>query len=115
MNPNVLRPLAEQELRRHADLRRQGDRDAAWRSLELAHILSQPTLGPHVRVHLAMLGYAVNLRDPREIAGQLVRLALAPIGALTGRIPWGYTGRADVSAFQPMQIPDDLRRYFDER
>ena len=41
-----------------------------------------------------MLGFAVELRDWREIAGQVVRLALAPLGAMTGRIPVGNTGRS---------------------
>jgi hypothetical protein len=61
-----------------------------------------------MRVHLAMLGYAIRLRQPREIIGQLARLALAPIGTITGRIPRGNTGRSNVSAFQPMPIPPGL-------
>jgi hypothetical protein len=32
-----------------------------------------------------MLRYAIEQRDWREVMGQLVRLALAPLGALTGR------------------------------
>jgi hypothetical protein len=57
-----------------------------------------------------MLGYALKQYDWREVIGQLVRLALAPVGALTGRIPVGNTGRSNVGVFQPMPIPDDLRR-----
>lgn len=86
------------------------DFTAAWTALERAHILTQPYLGPHLANHWAMLRFAVELRDWREVVGQIVRLALAPLGALTGRIPLGNTGRSNVSAFQPMPIPDDLRR-----
>ena len=101
--------LVEQELRAYRAARASGDTLRAWRALEDAHILSQPSLGPHLRVHAAMLGYAVALRDWREASGQIVRLALAPLGSLTGRLPWGNTGRASVSAFRPMPVSDGLR------
>ena len=90
--------------------RASGEQAAAWRHLERAHIVSQPHLGLHLASHVSMLGFAVEQRDWRETVGQLVRLALAPLGALTGRIPVGNTGRSNVSAFQPMPVPDDLRR-----
>lgn len=87
-----------------------GEHAIAWRHLERAHIVSQPYLGPHLANHMAMLRFAVELHDWREAAGQAVRLALAPLGALTGRIPVGNTGRSSVSAFQPMPIPEDLQQ-----
>lgn len=113
MNRTTLIRLLDREMTGYGDARRNGDVAAAWRALERAHIVSQPMLGPHVRVHTAMLGYAVHQRDGREILGQLARLALAPIGTLTGRIPWGNTGRSDVSAFEPMPVPADLQAAID--
>lgn len=86
-----------------------GEAERAWAALERMHILSQPFVWPHVRVHLLMLGYALKLWDWREARGQAMRLVLAPIGNLSGRLPIGNTGRSDVSAFDPMPIPDDLR------
>lgn len=86
-----------------------GDVAAAWTALERAHIVSQPYLGPHLANHWTMLGFAVDQRDGREVIGQTARLALAPLGSLTGRIPIGNTGRSNVNAFEPMPIPDDLR------
>ena len=86
-----------------------GDGAAEWHHLERAHILSQPLAVPHLRTHAAMLGAAVRRRDGREVAGQLLRLLLAVPGSLTGRYPVGNTGGADVSAFRPMPIPEDLR------
>jgi hypothetical protein len=80
-----------------------------WDHLERAHILSQPRAGPHVRTHLAMLGSALRRRDAHEIFGQLARLVVAGPGSWTGRYPVGNTGGADVSALQPMPVPDDLR------
>ena len=85
------------------------DAATAWSALERAHILSQPLLALHMATHLEMLKYAAVMHDGTEFIGQLIRLALAPFGSLTGRIPFGNTGRANVSAFKPMPVPDDLR------
>jgi len=85
------------------------DVPAAWTALERAHILSQPYLGPHLSTHWKMLGFATRQRDWREASGQVLRLILAPLGALTGRIPVGNTGRSNVSTFKAMRIPDDLQ------
>ena len=108
MTASTLSRLLDQEIAAYWRARATRDVGAAWTALERAHILSQPNLGPHVRVHCLMLGYAVRLRDGREILGQAARLTLAPIGTLTGRIPWGNTGRSNVSAFVRMPVPADL-------
>jgi hypothetical protein len=86
-----------------------GEREAEWRHLERAHIVSQPIARLHFASHSAMLAAAVRRRDGREVIGQLARLALAVPGTLSGRYPVGNTGSADVSAFRPMPVPDDLR------
>jgi len=86
-----------------------GDTRAEWVHLERAHILSQPMAGAHVRTHAAMLGAALRRRDRHELAGQLFRIIVAAPGSMTGRYPVGNTGRADVSAFVPMPIPEDLQ------
>ncbi len=88
--------------------RQRNDVDDEWRHLERAHVLSQPLAAAHVRTHLAMLGYGIRRRDRREIVGQLARLVVAAPGTWTGRYPVGNTGGANVSALQPMPIPDDL-------
>lgn len=89
--------------------RRRGDQRGEWHHLERAHILSQPLAVPHVRTHVAMLGAALRRHDRREVVGQLLRLVVAAPGSLSGRYPVGNTGGADVSALQPMPIPEDLR------
>ncbi len=118
----AIRPAATKETLRRAWLEEMGlartarDRDDSvgeWGHLERAHILSQPMAMPHVRTHLAMIGSALRRHDRREIAGQLVRLILAGPGSLTGRYPVGNTGGANVSAFTPMPIPDDLLAILD--
>lgn len=86
-----------------------GDDDRAWHHLERVHIVSQPYLGPHLASHGAMLGFAIRRRYWNEVLGQLVRIILAPLGAVTGRPPEGNTGRSNVSAFARIPIPEDLR------
>lgn len=108
------RRLIADEMSAYRAARAANDANCAWVALERAHILSQPYLGPHLASHWAMLGFAVHLRDRREVTGQIVRLALAPLGALTGRIPIGNTGRSNVSAFKAMPIPDDLASELNE-
>ena len=92
-----------------AAARRLNDWAEEWRHLERAHILSQPMALPHIRTHADMFSFAVRRRDVRELAGQLFRLLVAGPGSLSGRYPVGNTGGANVSAFRPMPIPDDLR------
>jgi hypothetical protein len=89
--------------------RRTGDTSGEWARLERAHILSQPLAGAHLRTHGAMLSAAIRRLDPREMVGQVTRVLLAVPGSISGRYPVGNTGGADVSAFGPMEIPEDLR------
>jgi len=93
--------------------RGRGDAAGEWKHLERAHILSQPVAGAHVRTHLAMLAYALRRRDSHEIVGQVLRLVLAGPGSWSGRYPVGNTGGADVSAFRPMPVPEDLQAVLD--
>ena len=104
-----LRLAWAQERDRARRARVEGDRTAEWRHLERAHILSQPLPGPHLRTHADMFAAAWRRRDARELTGQTIRLLLAVPGSVSGRYPVGNTGGADVSAFQPMPVPDDLR------
>ncbi len=114
MAPTVLRSAVDDALATAAQARLVGDVASAWAALERAHVLSQPILGPHLRVHGAMLDLAVATRNWREIAGQLVRLALAPLGHVTGRIPWGNSGRANISAFAPAPLAEDVAALYRE-
>ena len=109
MRRTAWRGCLDAELLAFASARTPGDVSRQWHALERAHILSQAALGAHLQVHRMMFGLAVRTGDLREIVGQAFRLALAPLGSLTGRIPWGNTGRARVDAFTPMPIPPDFR------
>jgi len=107
MSKAVESGLASARQRAHA-----GDLTGAWAALEHAHIVSQPALRPHLRVHCAMLDLAIAHGDAGEAFGQIVRLALAPLGHLLGRTPWGNSGRASFSKFARAALPDDIARLY---
>jgi hypothetical protein len=92
-----------------------GDAPGAFALLERAHVLGQRDFGAHLRVHARMLHVAWRSGDGREVRGQLLRLALVPLGHLLGRLPAGNTGRANVSAFEPMDVAADLQRLLDDK
>lgn len=76
--------------------------------LERAHVLAQHMTGRHTRVHWLMLVAGWQRRDWREVVGQVPRM-LASILFSRIWVPRGNTGRARVSALQPMPVPEDLR------
>ena len=87
--------------------------DKAFRHLERAHILGQRHTGPHVAVHWWMLRIGMRRGDSREVLGHLVRIVAALFFSRIW-VPHGNTGGADVSAFRPMPVPEDLRRWTEE-
>lgn len=86
-----------------------GKFDTAFAQLERAHILGQRFLLPHLVTHVHMLRIGWRRRDAREIAGQLLRVVATLPGWLSGWVPKGNTGGANVSALKPMPIPADLQ------
>ncbi|NBB24765.1 DUF3703 domain-containing protein [Porphyrobacter sp. SLTP] len=107
-NSFAARRVIADEMAAYRSALEEGDEDRAWHHLERVHIVSQPYLGPHLASHGAMLGFAIRRRDWSEMLGQVIRILLAPLGSLTGRLPVGNSGRSNVSAFAPMPIPPDL-------
>lgn len=85
-----------------------GTTEQAWLHLEAAHVLGQLHIGPHLQSHAHMLHLAMRTRDWAEAAGQVLRLALVPLGHLSGRLPLGNPGRSNVSAFAPLPVRPEL-------
>jgi 7,8-dihydropterin-6-yl-methyl-4-(beta-D-ribofuranosyl)aminobenzene 5'-phosphate synthase len=88
--------------------RARGDLDGAFAALERAHILGQRHLLPHIVTHLHMLRIGWLRRDAREIVGQVVRLIATLPGYLTGWVPKGNPGGANISALKPVPLRGDL-------
>jgi hypothetical protein len=82
--------------------------EQAFQHLARAHILSQRFTWRHVQVHWLMLQLGATVGDSREVFGQMSRIVAATVFSRIW-VPAGNTGRANVSAVQPMPIPDDLR------
>ena len=76
--------------------------------LERAHVLGQASTREHVRVHCAMLAWALRHRDAREFFGQLMRIVGAATKTFIGFVPSGNTGGANVSAVRPMPLDPEL-------
>ena len=86
-----------------------GDIEQSWISLQRIHIVSQSVLIDHLKSHFNMFCYAIKISDTKEIFGQIIRLLLAPIGHLLGKIPVGNRGTSDVNPFVKETIPNDLK------
>jgi Protein of unknown function (DUF3703) len=56
-----------------------------------------------------MFSLALQERQTGEAAGQLLRLALVPLGHVLQKLPEGNSGRANVSAFVPMEVAPKWR------
>lgn len=106
---NVLKNAYESELEGARMAWNRASLDEAFSHLERAHVLGQRHFPTHMQVHLWMLRIGWARRDGREMVGQVIRLLLTPLGHLTGRLPLGNTGGANVSAFQPMPVAPELK------
>jgi hypothetical protein len=103
--------LTEIDASRRAE--EQGDAAEAFRCLERAHVLGQPSTRLHVRVHWLMLRWALRHRRGGEAAGQVLRIVGATTKTALGWVPRGNTGGTAVGAFRRLPILPDLQRQID--
>ncbi len=82
--------------------------DQAWLYLEAAHVVGQLHIRPHLQTHAQMFNLSIRTRGWSEAVGQLFRLALVPLGHLSGRLPLGNPGRSTVSALEPLPVRPEL-------
>ena len=71
-------------------------------------MLAQRMTGRHTFIHWRMPVAGLRRGDRREVVGQVPRTAAAILFSRLW-VPRGNSGRARVSAFKPMPVPDDLR------
>jgi hypothetical protein len=107
-----IRPSVQAELDAAAAYEAQGLAALAFGHLERAHVLGQAATVEHVRVHWAMLRWALRNHAAREALGQAWRIAGATLKTWLW-VPAGNTGGANVSGFKPMPVPADLQRVID--
>lgn len=100
--------IYKDELSRAREALQAGNFEVCFGHLERAHVLSQRMTGRHTQVHSLMLVAGWRRGDWREVVGQVPRM-LASLLFSRLWVPRGNSGRARVSAFKPMPVPDDLR------
>ena len=98
----------EQEMDRADEALRRQDFETAFKHLERAHVLVQRMTGRHTFVHGRMLVAGLRRGDLREALGQVPRIVASVLFSRLW-VPRGNSGRARVSAFQPMPVPTDLQ------
>ena len=84
-----------------------------WVWLMAAHVVGQHQARLHFDSHRRILGLARETRDWGEVAGQVLRIALLPLGHLLGKIPLGNVGRSTVGVTRVMQPPEAVQRLID--
>jgi hypothetical protein len=107
-----IRPFVRHELNAAARHEYLGEVGSSFARLERAHVLGQASTVEHVRVHWAMLRWALRQHVAAEALGQAWRIA----GALLKTwlwVPVGNTGGAAVSGFEAMPVPAELQRLID--
>lgn len=104
----AVKEVYTRELALAGQARQRRDFDRAVSHLERAHILGQRYLFAHFYTHVLLFAVARQRGQLREMAGQIIRLIAVVPGYLSGWVPKGNTGSANVSALQPMTPPADL-------
>lgn len=87
--------------------------ESRWTWLMAAHVVGQHVVDLHFDSHVRMLRLARQANDWREAAGQVLRIALLPLGHLLGRIPLGNIGRSTVPVTRPMDPPEPVQVLID--
>jgi arylesterase / paraoxonase len=108
MNRKKLKARFEQEMELAIEAEQRGEPKVAFGHLERAHILGQRWLLRHWRTHFHMLRLARVANDNREIKGQIQRILAVPLGWLSGWVPKGNPGGANINPLKPMPLPADM-------
>jgi len=87
-----------------------GQLDQAHKHLEVAHVLGQRYVVPHIVTHWGMLKIGIARRSFGEVIGQVVRIVLGAIGSAVGVVPIGNTGGTNISMFKRLPIDPAIRK-----
>lgn len=88
----------------------QGSFDQAFQQLEVAHVLGQRHVVPHVVSHWWMLKLGLKRRSLSEVLGQAIRILLGALGSALGIVPTGNTGGTNISMFKRLPIEQGIRK-----
>lgn len=114
LSPDERRIVYARLVRGFADTAADGQPlDTQWDWLMAAHVVGQHDAGMHFDSHCRMLDLARRTRDWAEVAGQVLRIALLPLGHALRRIPAGNIGRSTVPVTRAMQPPEKVQVLID--
>lgn len=86
--------------------------EKAWHYLEKAHIIAQKYPYQHTFVHWKMLQFGFEIKNTKEIIGQIPRLIFGGVKSFVGKIPTGNPGGANVPPLKPFPIEKDIQEIF---
>lgn len=110
--PKKLKPYFDQELMQYKRYFDAGQLQLAWNHLERAHVIGQAYPYHHSYVHWRMLLFGIDIKNTKEVIGQIPRLLVGGIKSFVGKIPVGNTGGANVLPLMPMTIPAEIKDIF---
>ena len=113
--PPMLKAAFDREMGEARRLYREGRLVQGFKHLEIAHILGQRHIVPHVRSHWWMLKIGLRRRSVPEVFGQAVRIVLGAFGSAVGVVPVGNTGGTDISMFKQLPVQSDLAHILREK
>jgi hypothetical protein len=108
MSPQ-LRQAFEAEIAAAVRQYEMGQWDLSFNHFEVAHVLGQRYVVPHVVTHWWMLKIGLQRRSASEVIGQGARIVLGVLGSATGVVPPGNTGGTNISMFARLPIDQKLR------
>ena len=110
--PKNLYPYYKKELDQYQIEYSNGNLKSAWNHLERAHIIGQKYPYAHTFVHWKMLQYGIQIKNRKEILGQIPRLIFGGVKSFVGKIPVGNPGGANVPPLKSFTIEKDLQEIF---
>jgi hypothetical protein len=87
-----------------------GQLDRAFQHLEVAHVLGQRHVVPHIASHWWMLKIGLKRKSSSEVVGQAIRIMLGALATAFGIVPVGNTGGTNISMFKRLPVQDQLRQ-----
>lgn len=82
----------------------------AVQHLEVAHVLGQQYVAPHIATHYWMLRIGLKRRSMSEVFGQAMRILLGTLGSAVGIVPVGNTGGTNVSMWKRLPINASIEK-----
>lgn len=87
-----------------------GEFAQAFYHLDIAHVLGQQYVVPHVLTHYWMLRIGVKRRSLAQVWGQGIRMVLGALGSAVGVVPLGNTGGTDISMFKHLPLDPAIEK-----